>query len=128
MFTQNPIDSEFFDTDTFIEENESLLYQLTQDAKAAMNGQGVEYDEIDIAVIMSTAICNGEHRIKSLPVQTLEEHEDAICDLAPALCTLVAMFSLEDKGCIQKNSEGDYFLTDKGKLAAGELETQKDKD
>ncbi|NJL70143.1 MAG: hypothetical protein HC888_00415 [Candidatus Competibacteraceae bacterium] len=114
MYTQHPLHSEFFDMDTFIEENVSMLRNLYDQIKAYES----DLDEAETATLISICVYADISSFEP-PIGYTDENEEGICDLATNLVSLATLFSLEDKGLVRHKGRAEFELTPEGKSYRG---------
>jgi len=126
MFTQHPGDSEFFDYNTFLEENIETLRYLFDVSTKAFDATGKSNDILNedeycysIACLMSICVFLNTLEI-TFPLKYHSKDEDAICELAEEMSLLVHLFILEDKGLIVRD-ECKFALTKKGTIESQKL-------
>lgn len=125
MFTQHPIESEFFNVDDFVKENIEALCGMYYDAVDACHesNENINDDELveQVSVLMAVSIVANKNVI-TIPVCYNEDHKEVIIDLAQNLHSLVMLLSLESRGLLKRS--GDKFsLTDDGKEYNAALNT-----
>jgi hypothetical protein len=119
MFTQHPLDSEFFNLDDFIDENLSILRNMYHDAVDAMTEKqpevkGDERNEM-ISVLLAVSILDHRSDIGDFPISYRPEHEKLIEEIGNGLLVLVYLFAMEADGLL-KSSGDKWQLSEEGKM------------
>lgn len=110
MFTQHP-KSEFFDVDTFIEEDMSTIRHIYEQVVDIVSKDAEDYHE-QIALMVAIAIYNDSLYVE-MPMEIDPEDENGICELAGHLITLMVLFSLEDSEQVKRIGD-KWSLTPEG--------------
>lgn len=110
LFTQHPKQSEFFDVDTFLEENTSPLRDMWERAIENLPRR-CEQDEEEWDVEVSLMMCHTIYAERDEPTVEMFDATDPadsedIVDLATPMTVLVRLFHLERIGAVTHVSGG----------------------
>jgi hypothetical protein len=117
MFTQDPR-SEFFDSESFVEDNLTQLRILYDDACCYIP-EGQEDREEHIAFMVAAAVFADRDTVEP-PIAYDEGDAEKLIELGERIVSLMAIFSLEDQGLV-KWAGKCIVLTEEGHRRGKEL-------
>jgi hypothetical protein len=123
MFTQHPKDSEFFDAETFIDENRSTLRDMYDQCKELPIPQDDDDYADRVAILIAASVYADKSQV-TIPISVDEGDQEGVCLLATHLVLPMVLFGLEDKGLCETKQRG-WTITEEGVEAARQIMKEK---
>ena len=127
MFTQHPKDSEFFDINIFVEDNHSMIRHIYEQCRDEIDRIQIHENDEDrlekITCLIASAIWNNETELE-FPLKVNEEDTEELNKFTEDINSYTILLSLEDKGLIERNEQGEFTATELGNQVGNEVTKQ----